>query len=195
LPPGPDFPARSYPPGLTLTASSMDPSAFGRLALPHMDALFGTARRLTRSDADAKDLLQQTYLEAFRSVRTLSEPERIRPWMFRILRNVWADETRRRYDRPPLELLDPSVRSGNLEEEVLRAGFCDEVTDALAALPADFRWAVVLVDIEGLSYDEAAVAMDCPKGTVRSRLARGREALIARLARERAVAACQGGQR
>jgi RNA polymerase sigma-70 factor (ECF subfamily) len=172
----------------------MDPSAFGRLALPHMDALFGTARRLTRTDADAKDLLQQTYLEAFRSVRTLSEPERIRPWMFRILRNVWADETRRRYDRPPLELLDPSARSGNLEEEVLRAGFCDEVTEALAALPADFRWAVVLVDIEGLSYDEAAEVMACPKGTVRSRLARARERLISQLQRPAARGAREGGR-
>jgi RNA polymerase sigma-70 factor (ECF subfamily) len=163
----------------------VDPSAFGRLALPLMDALFRTARRLSRSDADAKDLLQQTYLEAFRSVKTLSEPGRIRPWMFRILRNVWADETKRRYDRPPLELLDAGVPGpvGNLEEEVLRAGFSDEVRGALAGLPAEFRWAVVLVDIEGLSYDEAAEAMDCPKGTVRSRLARGREGLVARLGR------------
>jgi RNA polymerase sigma-70 factor (ECF subfamily) len=172
----------------------LDPSAFGRLALPLMDALFGTARRLTRSDADAKDLLQQTYLEAFRSVRTLSEPGRIRPWMFRILRNVWADETRRRFERPPLEVLGPELSSGNLEEEVLRAGFCDEVEGALAALSVDFRWAVILVDIEGLSYEEAAVAMDCPIGTVRSRLARGREGLIGRLSCTRGgIRACQGG--
>jgi RNA polymerase sigma-70 factor (ECF subfamily) len=173
----------------------LDPSAFGRLALPLMDALYGTARRLTRSDADAKDLLQQTYLEAFRSWRTLSEADRIRPWIFRILRNVWADETRRCAGRPTLELLDRAAPVGNLEEEVLRAGFCDEVSDALAALPADFRWAVVLVDIEGLSYDEAAMAMDCPKGTVRSRLFRAREALIGRLAGKGAVEACQGAQR
>jgi RNA polymerase sigma-70 factor (ECF subfamily) len=174
----------------------VDPSAFGRLALPLMDALFRTARRLTRSEADAKDLLQQTYLEAFRSVKTLSHPSRIRPWMFRILRNLWADETRRRYDRPPLQVLDVEHQGplGNLEEELLRAGFCDEVRDALAALPADFRWAVVLVDIEGLSYDEAAEVMDCPKGTVRSRLARGREALVARLGRRPIARTREGGQ-
>lgn len=181
----------------------MEPSFFGRLALPLMDALYRTARRLTRSDADAKDLLQQTYLEAFRSVATLGDPRRIRPWMFRILRNVWVDEQKRLHDRPPLEALDgaqPAALVGNLEEELLGAGFSDEVNAALLAVPADFRWAVVLVDVEGMSYDEAAEVMDCPKGTVRSRLARGREALLSRLRRRaparepRANRVREGGQ-
>jgi RNA polymerase sigma-70 factor (ECF subfamily) len=158
-----------------------------------MDALYRTARRLTRTEADAKDLLQQTYLEACRSVKSLADPDRLRPWMFRILRNLWADEHKRR--RPTLEIseVEPAVATGNLEEEVLREGFGDEVQAALAALPAEFRWAVVLVDVEGLSYDEAAQVMECPKGTVRSRLARAREALLARLAQPRAMSR-QGGE-
>jgi RNA polymerase sigma-70 factor, ECF subfamily len=171
----------------------VDPAAFGRLALPLMDALYRTARRLTRSEADAQDLLQQTYLEAFRSVRTLADPGRMRAWMFRILRNLWADERRRpqALDLPESEL--PAAIIGNLEEEVLRAGFDDDVQAALGSLPAEFRWAVVLVDVEGMSYEEAAQIMDCPTGTVRSRLARAREALLARLHDSRPAAARQGG--
>jgi RNA polymerase sigma-70 factor, ECF subfamily len=175
----------------------MEASSFGRLALPLMDALYRTARRLTATDADAKDLLQQTFLEGFRSVATLADPARIRGWMFRILHNLWVDQHRRRSDRPRLEALDeePAALVGNLEEELLRGGFSDEVQTALVALPAEFRWAVVLVDVEGLSYDEAAEVMDCPKGTVRSRLARARAALITRLGRRRQEAAAPAGAR
>jgi RNA polymerase sigma factor (sigma-70 family) len=168
--------------------------SFGRLALPLMDALFRTARRLTRCDADAKDLVQQTYLEAFRSVGTLADPARIRPWMYRILHNVWADDQKREHRRPDLELIDEPALVGNLEDELLRAGVSDDLAAALAALPAEFRWTVVLVDVEGLSYDEAAEVMGCPKGTVRSRLARARDALLARLQRVAAPAVREGGR-
>jgi RNA polymerase sigma-70 factor (ECF subfamily) len=172
----------------------VDPATLGQLALPHLDALYRTARRLTRAEADAQDLLQQTYLEGCRSAGTLADPGRMRAWLFRILRNLWADERRR---PAALELVEselPPEVVGNLEDEVLRAGFDDEVVAALASLPAEFRWAVVLVDVEGMSYEEAGQIMECPKGTVRSRLARAREALLARLHRARPAASRQGGR-
>lgn len=149
---------------------------FAGLALPHLDALYRTARRLAAREAE--DLVQQTYLEGQRSFATLRDPNCVRAWLFRILRNVWYHQCQR------TEAVGGAVTEGgsaNLEDEILAGGFSDDVERALRAMPEEFRTALLLVTVEELSYQEAAEAMDCPIGTVRSRVARARSVLAAEL--------------
>jgi RNA polymerase sigma-70 factor (ECF subfamily) len=177
----------------------MSPDGFGRLALPSLDALYRTARRLTGSDSDAEDLVQQTFLEGFRSVHRLESPARCRAWLFGILRNLWRKGRLRARQRPTLALVDIDAddeilrTTGDPEQDLVRRTFSDEMERALGALPDDFRMAVLLFDVEGLSYAEVAMAMDCKEGTVRSRLARGRGLLAAQLARIERNRATNGG--
>jgi RNA polymerase sigma-70 factor (ECF subfamily) len=176
----------------------MPPEEFGPLALPLMDALYRTARRLTRSGLDAEDLVQQTYLEAFRSFASLSQSNRCRAWMFSIMFNLWKDGLAKRRARPGLALVEvdgiPSP-DADPQTELVAAAYSDHVLDALAALPEEYRVAVLLVDVEGHSYAEAASVIGCPQGTVRSRLARGRSLLTDRLSPSARCRAARGGSR
>lgn len=165
---------------------------FVRLALPHMEALYRTARRLVARASEAEDLVQQTYLEGYRSFDSLRDPARCRAWLFRILRNVWFHH-RQRDKVLRLAGAVAAEDAGNLEDEVLAAAWSDEVERALAALPEEFRTALLLVTVEELSYDEVAEVMSCPIGTVRSRLARARALFAAELARGRKSSATEGG--
>ena len=164
---------------------------FCQLALPHMDALYRTACRLSRGPAEAEDLVQETYLEGFRSYPSLKDPERCRAWLFRILHNLWSDRRSRDTARQVLWgaasdlLADGAGRaagSGDLEREITTSGYSDEIERALGDLPEDFRTAVLLVTVEEMSYAEVAEVMGCPIGTVRSRVARGRALLASALA-------------
>jgi RNA polymerase sigma-70 factor (ECF subfamily) len=172
----------------------MRPEDFGRLALPMLDSLYRTARRLSDSEADAEDLVQQTYLEACRSCHRLRSPSSCRAWLFTILRNLWREALARRYKRPMLALVDvePLLAEESLEPAIIARAFSDETEHALRALPEEFRIAVLLADVEGLSYEEIAQVMDCPEGTVRSRLARGRALLATRLGRGAGVKRKEG---
>ena len=160
----------------------MAPSDFGRLALPHMDALYRTARRLTSRSSEADDLVQETLLEAFRGFASLRDPGRCRAWLFRIMRNRLFHLRERQRARAAAELDGPGAASGDLERELVDAGYSDEVERALRSLPEEFRTALLLVSVEELSYEEVAEAMECPVGTVRSRVARARALLGAALA-------------
>jgi RNA polymerase sigma-70 factor (ECF subfamily) len=164
---------------------------FGRLALPHLDALHRTARRLCGCASDAEDLLQETYLEGQRCFGSLKDPARCRPWLFRILRNLWFHRRQRERARATA-LLDPQETAGDLEREVLAAGFSDEVEAALAAMAEELRTALLLVALEELSYQEVAEIMECPIGTVRSRVARGRALVGEALSASRARTARKG---
>jgi RNA polymerase sigma-70 factor (ECF subfamily) len=166
----------------------LDPRNLGRLALPHLDALYRTARRLAARPADAADLVQQTYLEASRSFGSLRDETRCRAWLFRILHHVWYHQRAR--SRSDLEALrGPGMEpTGDLEREIADGGYSDEVDQALRAIPEEFRVALLLVAVEELSYEGAAEVMGCPIGTVRSRVARGRALLAAAL---RGTAAAQ----
>jgi RNA polymerase sigma-70 factor (ECF subfamily) len=155
---------------------------FAQLALPFMGALYRTACRLTSRAAEAEDLVQETYLEGFRCFATLKDPDRCRPWLFRILHNLWCERRARERTRSLVRALATRV-DGNLEREITETGYSDEVERALAALPEEFRTAVLLVTVEEMSYDEVAEVMGCPIGTVRSRVARGRALLAANLAK------------
>ncbi len=159
---------------------------FAQLALPFMGALYRTACRLTARGAEAEDLVQETYLEGFRCYPSLKDPTRCRPWLFRILHNLWSERRARERSRALVRALVTQT-DGDLEREMTESGYSDEVERALAALPDEFRTAVLLVTVEEMTYDEVAEVMGCPIGTVRSRVARGRALLANNLARAEVV--------
>lgn len=163
---------------------------FEALAIPHMAALHRTARRLTNRAEDAADLLQETFLRAFRTFANFQRGTNAKAWLFTILYSVFVN----RYHRSRLEpvLMDPADLDAYFAAAVdppadaraialLRNTMPPQIEDALATLPEAFRTVVLLVDVEELTYEEAAAALGCPVGTIRSRLFRGRTALVVAL--------------
>jgi RNA polymerase sigma-70 factor (ECF subfamily) len=144
-------------------------------ALPHLRSLYGTAYRLTRNPDDAQDLVQETYVRALRSFGRYTPGTNIRAWLFTILHRVRVDALRRAGRSPEtVDLADhePGVRA-NQDAMALGA----DLGRALEGLPEAFRMAVVLRDVEGLSYEEIGTAVGVPIGTVMSRIHRGRALL------------------
>jgi RNA polymerase sigma-70 factor (ECF subfamily) len=168
---------------------SSDPDAFERLTMPHLAELARFARALTRDAARADDLVQETYLQALRGWHTFEEGSDPRRWLFAICHHAFLRTIQReaRYveapdDDPELESLATAVAHGNAQrsgalEIVERMDLRSAIDRALAALPAHYRGVVVLVDVEGRSYEEAALVLDVAVGTVRSRLFRARRLL------------------
>lgn len=157
---------------------------FTREAAPVLDALGRQARRLTISDADAEDLLQDTLLHAYRGYDGFRDGTNLNAWLFRILHNRWISRHRYRVRRPMEVLIDDAedaahasaaVRSA--EAEVFDLLPDDAVRAALAELPGPVRTAVFYVGVEGRTYAEAADLMNTPIGTVMSRVSRGRRRL------------------
>jgi len=181
-------------------------------ALRHLDALYRTALRMTRSEADAEDLVQETYIRAFRFREQFTLGTNMKAWLFRILTNTFINTYRRKTAQPEvtdLEGIDEfslyrrmaddraASSSPDPEAELLNSVVDTEVTDALEALPEKFR-TTVLLDVEGFSYKEIAEMLGIPIGTVMSRLHRGRKFLQKRLydlARERGIAAVRTPQK
>lgn len=176
-------------------------SDFEREALVHLDSLYGAAYRLTRNPRDAEDLVQDAVLRAYRFWDSFEKDSNCKAWLLRILTNTFINEYQRK--KRSREVLDAAaaeqeatdgvlVHAGaqlqrDAEQVMVERSVSDDVQKALDALPDDFRTAVVLCDIEGLSYKEIAEIMECPVGTVMSRLFRGRRLLQSSL-REFAVA-------
>jgi RNA polymerase sigma-70 factor (ECF subfamily) len=165
-------------------------SRFEELALPHLAHLYKLAVRLTGKAQDAEDVVQETYIKALRAFPTLREPERIRPWLSRILARLVIDRQRARprelavgdlseLDRFSLYDLiwdeDPLPYSDNLHRDFLAQFPDDDVRRALLDLPEVYRVPLVLLYVEDLSYRELAEALGCPVGTVMSRLHRARK--------------------
>src|SRR4051794_8344885 len=160
-------------------------------ALPHLDALFGTALRLTRNERDAEDLVQDVVLRAYRYWNKFEQGTNCKAWLFKILTNTFINRYHKARRDQELALqvaaeddVNESVvsqeaheRSRDPEGALVRGMLSDDVLAALDALPTDFRLAVVLCDLQELSYKEIAEVMDCPVGTVMSRLFRGRRLL------------------
>jgi len=167
---------------------------FEALALPHMDSLYRTALRMARNPDDAEDLVQETYMKAFRSFATFEPDTNIRAWLFRILTNSYINRYHKEMANPAktrFEDVDSFLASEEAAEAAPMPGapesafaelLDDEVKKALDELPAEFRQAVVMALVEGLSYKDIARALDCPIGTVMSRLYRGRQLLRTKLA-------------
>jgi RNA polymerase sigma-70 factor (ECF subfamily) len=180
---------------------------FEQDALSFLDALYRTALRMTRSEADAEDLVQETYIRAFRFRDQFTPGTNLKAWLFRILTNTFINSYRRKASQPTTTELDDveetalhrhmtdagAEASPEPERVVLDSMVDGEIREALEELPEHFR-TVVLLDVEGFAYKEIAEMLGIPMGTVMSRLHRGRKFLQKRLydlARERGIAAAK----
>ena len=168
---------------------------FEEVAIVHMDGLYNLALKLTRSAPEAEDLIQETYLRAYRSFDRFEQGTNCKAWLFRILRNCFINRYRSRRTR--LETVGFSAIEGKMEamvsdswqsspadpEEALTSARIDEaVQEALGEIPPEYRSALVLCLVEGFSYREVASILSCPIGTVMSRIHRARKLLQDRLA-------------
>jgi RNA polymerase sigma-70 factor, ECF subfamily len=162
-------------------------------AFPHKDILFNFALRTTGNRDDAQDLLQETFMKAFRFWDKFEKGTNMRAWLFRIMKNSYINRYRKETREPGMvdyddvenfydSIRDDSTDSNDLQKSMYNNMLSDEVVEALQALPEDFRTVVILCDIEQLTYDEIAEFLNCPIGTVRSRLHRGRKMLQEMLA-------------
>jgi len=164
---------------------------FEAIALPHVDSLYGGAFRLTRNPRDAEDLVQDTILRAYRFWDSFQPGSNCRAWMYKILTNTFINHYQKRkrrrevLDRATAEqeatdgvlIQERSLSQRTPQDVLVDSSLSEDVERALNALPSDFRLAVVLCDVEGFSYKEIADIMECPVGTVMSRLYRGRRLL------------------
>jgi RNA polymerase sigma-70 factor (ECF subfamily) len=183
------------PTGASL-ATVADRQRFVEDAMALMPSLYTAALRLTRNRADAEDLVQETYLRAYRGYGGFDEGTNLKAWLYRILTNAYINSYRAKQRRPQEDELDEVEdfylyrRLGTLEatrvhrsaeDELMDFFTDDEVKAALEALPEAYRLPVLLADVEGFSYKEIAEILDVPIGTVMSRLHRGRKAMQKRL--------------
>ena len=169
--------------------------AFEVLALEHFDALYNTAVRLTRNPSEAQDLVQETFLKAFRFYHRFEPGTNIKAWLFTILRNTYINVYRKAARQQQVDFdqvapfyadtsdSDPPAWTDRATmEEMLRHVVQDDVKRALESLPEEYRMVVLLADLEDFAYKEIAEIVGCPVGTVMSRLFRGRRLLRKSLA-------------
>ena len=169
-----------------------DRAAFEDLALEYMPALYSAALRMTHHPSDAEDLVQETYLKAYRSFASFTEGTNLKAWLYRILTNTYINTYRAKQRRPTesdlddvedmflyrrLGALEQVAASRSAEEQLMDVFSEGEVREALDRLPDAFRMPVYLADVEGFSYKEIAEILSIPIGTVMSRLHRGRRLL------------------
>jgi RNA polymerase sigma-70 factor (ECF subfamily) len=163
---------------------------FEAAAMPFVDALYNTAYRMTRNPEDAEDLVQETYLKAYRYYDKFEEGTNFKAWLFKIMKNTFINNYRKRQQAPVLSDFadieesfetqvseDTSRQLKNPEEELLENVLDQDVQRALDQLPPDYRMVVLLADLEGFAYKEIADILEVPVGTVMSRLYRGRRLL------------------
>jgi RNA polymerase sigma-70 factor (ECF subfamily) len=173
-----------------------DRAQFADQAMELMPSLYAAALRMTRNPSDAEDLVQETYLRAYRGFGGFQEGTNLKAWLYRILTNTYINTYRAKKRRPDETELDEvedlylyrriggleAAMAGRSAEDELLERFTDaEVKEAIESLPENFRLAVLLADVEGFAYKEIAEILDIPIGTVMSRLHRGRKALQKRL--------------
>jgi RNA polymerase sigma-70 factor (ECF subfamily) len=171
--------------------------------LPQIDALYNFAFHLTFNEDDANDLVQETYLKAYRFIDHYQQGTNAKAWLFKILKNAFINNYRKKVKRPTKVDYEEIVTYQNedessnyssymdLREEMFQGMMGDEVTNAINALAVDFRTVILLCDIEGFTYEEISKIIDVPIGTVRSRLHRARNMLKGKL---KAYAASLGYQ-
>lgn len=167
-------------------------SDFQEEMIPHLDAIYNFALRLTTDANDAEDLVQDTIVKAYRFFNSYEKGTNAKAWLFRILKNSYINNYRKKSKQPHQVDYDEvsqfyeTIRSEqsettDLEDLMYREMLDDDVTRALTELPEDFRTVVMLCDMEGFTYEEIANMLDVPIGTIRSRLHRGRNLLRAQL--------------
>ncbi len=165
-----------------------DDELFEREMIPHLKSLFHFALRLSGNEDDANDLVQDTYLKAYRFLGSYERGSNAKAWLFRILKNSFINNYRKVSKEPSkidYEEAENFLNTGkasysdsiDLREKMFRGLIGDEVSSALNALPVDFRAVIILCDVEEFTYEEIAQIIDIPIGTVRSRLHRARKML------------------
>jgi RNA polymerase sigma factor (sigma-70 family) len=166
---------------------------FDRELMPHIQSMYNFAFRLTQDEDDANDLVQDTYLKAFRFINSFEKGTNAKAWLFRILKNSFINDYRRKSKEPSKvdyqevetyydsEEMAGTAQTTDLRAETVQELLGDEVTNALNSLPVDFRTVLILCDVEGFTYEEMAKILDIPIGTVRSRLHRARMLLKEKL--------------
>jgi len=158
---------------------------FEKEFLPHLDALYNFGYHLCYNEEDANDLVQETFMKAYRFIDSYQEGSNAKAWLFKILKNAFINEYRKKSKRPNKVDFEDVVKYHNgdesnqagvldMREEIFRDMIGDEVMHALNSLPVDFRTVILLCDIEGFTYEEMSKIIDIPIGTVRSRLHRAR---------------------
>src|SRR5688572_5600776 len=160
--------------------------------MPHINSMYNFAYRLTFDEDDAKDLVQDTYLKAYRFIDSFQRGTNAKAWLFRILKNSFINDYRKKKKEPAKvdyqevetfynsEDVDRQI-TPDLRVEALQNLMGDEISNALNSLDVDFRTVIILCDLEGFKYDEMAKILDIPIGTVRSRLHRARNLLKEKL--------------
>ncbi|HYX08731.1 MAG TPA: sigma-70 family RNA polymerase sigma factor [Bacteroidales bacterium] len=160
--------------------------------IPHLDAMYNFALRLTSDPSDAEDLVQDTIVKAFRFFSSYEKGTNAKAWLFRILKNSYINNYRKQSKQPNQVDYDEvatfyeTIRAertdtSDLEDKMFRDLIDDDISNALEELPEDFRTVVLLCDVEGFTYEEIANMLDVPIGTIRSRLHRGRNLLKSQL--------------
>lgn len=156
-------------------------AGFSQAALAHIDALYGYAMTLTRDSTQAEDLVQETFLRATSAANQPPVGSNVKAWLFVIMRNAWLNQVRHNQSGPRFVELETNDQTddarGNPHVVYLRKLEREQVRDAIEKLPEAYREIVVLRDIEGFTYQEIAMVLDCPAGTVMSRLGRARAKL------------------
>ncbi len=177
-----------------MTVADAHRSLFEKQVIAEMDNLYGAAMRLTRNPSEAEDLVAEAVTKAWAAFASLKEGVSFRPWLFRILTNTFISDYRKRAARPVAGMCAETDEDenfslfeqlhqpfllwwGNPEQEFINKLLREDIAKAIDCLPDAFRVVVVLVDVQGFSYEEAAQSLDIPGGTVRSRLKRGRAQL------------------
>jgi RNA polymerase sigma-70 factor, ECF subfamily len=165
---------------------------FENEAIPHMNAVYNFALRMSGNEDDANDLVQETYLKAFRFFDKFEKGTNCKAWLFRILKNSYINDYRKttkepnKVDYEDVQNFYENIKSDEVEfqhyeQDAFSNLLDDEITQVLSSLPEDFRTVIILSDIEGFTYEEIADFVDIPVGTVRSRLHRARKMLYAQL--------------
>jgi len=156
---------------------------FEDLALQHMDSFYNAALRMTGDEVNAQDLLQDAYLRAYRFFDKFEKGTNFKAWIFKIIKNIYINKYRKEYKSPQMLDVADAESAGLLsisespEDRIFDKLLDDDIVKALDQLPEDFRITIILSDIEGFSYKEISEILDCPIGTVMSRLHRGRKIL------------------
>ncbi len=160
--------------------------------MPHLKALYNFAFKLTREEEEAKDLVQDTYMKAYRFMHSFQKGTNAKAWLFKILKNSFINEYRKKNKVPShvdykeienyydAKNVDKKIII-DLRSEMIQNKIGDEITHAINSLAVDFRIAIILCDLEGFTYEEMAKILDIPIGTVRSRLHRARNILKEKL--------------
>jgi RNA polymerase sigma-70 factor, ECF subfamily len=168
---------------------------FEETALIHLDLLYNTALQMTRNPQDAEDLVQETFVRAYRFFDKFEKGTNCKAWLFKIMQNNFINNYRKKAKEPAKvdfdeieSTLSTDIRKEELSsessikiEDIFDKFIEDDVRNAMESLPEDFRTAIILSDIEGQSYQEIADILHCPIGTIRSRISRGRKFLQKRL--------------